>query len=265
MSARSSPKFLQWHLEEKSMSSHQALKKGQKQIIPWTLRHVPALEQGTFSSSQGPYTISARQGPALSLAWLLPCAYLLRRHQGTRKTHHFWWPLPEGRNFSALYPWQGWPSGSIFTLSWLSLYHINLSGLSAGKGWQTALSTVSGLDAQGSVEAARVQIHSTHLGSKMSMQRVVSARTNPLFQDVHCHCRSASVEAVPALCHFIHPPPSPKNKLLSPCPCESIGQGSWAWFSATTSTHCGNLSASVQSGLDNHYFCAGLLPSQMLF
>lgn len=41
---------------------------------------------------------------------------------------------------STIYPEQGWLSGSIFTLRWFSLCHINLSGLSAGKGWQTAMS-----------------------------------------------------------------------------------------------------------------------------
>lgn len=179
--------------------------------------------------------------------------------------HHFQWPLP-GKELSVssvIYPGQGWLSGSIFTLRWLSLCHINLSGVSAGKGWQTATSLCQepGLKEQGSVDAARVQIHCTYLGCKMSMQRVVPATTSHVFQDVHC--RSTSVKVVPALCHCIHPPPPHKHNSSSPCPCESIRQGSWARFAATISTHCGNLSASVQSGLDNH--CAGFLPSQMSF
>lgn len=111
---------------------------------------------------------------------------------------------------STVYPGQGWLSGSIFTLRWLSLSHINISDFSAGKGWQTAMSLCqSGLEEQGSVGAARVQSHSIHMGCKMSTQKVVSARTRNVFEDVHC--RSTSVEVVPALCHFIHPPPSHKH------------------------------------------------------
>lgn len=162
---------------------------------------------------------------------------------------------------SVTYPGQGWLSGSIFTLRCLSLCHINLSGLSAGKGWQTATSLCQepGLKEHGSVEAARVQIHCTYLGCKMSMH-VVPA-TSHVFQDAHC--RSTSVKVVPALCRCIHLPPSHKHNSFSPCPCESIRQGSWACFAATISTHCGNLPASAQSGLDNHY--AGFLASQMSF
>lgn len=51
---------------------------------------------------------------------------------------------------------------------------------------------------------------------------VVSARISHVFQDVHY--RYTSVEVVPALCHFIHPHPSHKHNLFSPCPYDITGE-----------------------------------------